>query len=439
MTDQRQLHHLLDVFFEQGTDELADRVLESALVQIDHTQQRRRSPAPWRFPSMTIQSRLAAAAVIGVLAIGGALFVLRPNQTVGPSNTTPAPTPAASASGATPTAALGSWIVTGSPSVDRGTNSITVGLIDGRVLVAGGGSEALDSAELYDPATGTWSPTAAMHDARTYAVAVRLTDGRVLVAGGDDGTNNLASAEIFDPRTGAWTVTGDMNVARNQAFGALLADGRVLVAGAGTDQGLKTSAEIFDPAKGTWTPTGSLITGRAGPLAATLLDDGRVLVIGGFNADQRSAEIYDPETHGWSSAGTLAGQRVDEQTTQVDAQGLVLSIGGTPTGAEVFDPATKTWRQTSAMVQRYADRVTSVLLPSNLVLVVGGGRSGGQLAGSQLFEAPSQTWIEGPTLVHTTYVRAALMLPNGGVLVIGSTTSGAGGTPTAELYSPDGS
>ena len=90
MTDQQQLDRLLTSFFAMGTDELADRVIDAALDQIDHTPQRHALRMPWRFSAMTMTTRLAAAAVIGVIAVGGALYLLKPNQ---PAVGSPSPTP----------------------------------------------------------------------------------------------------------------------------------------------------------------------------------------------------------------------------------------------------------------------------------------------------------------------------------------------------------
>ena len=94
MTDQRELDRLLDAYFVDGTDELADRVIDAALDQIDHTPQRRRIRAPWRFQTMPMSARVAAAAVIGVIAVAGAVYLIRPNQpAVGPPGPTPSPHP----------------------------------------------------------------------------------------------------------------------------------------------------------------------------------------------------------------------------------------------------------------------------------------------------------------------------------------------------------
>jgi hypothetical protein len=115
------------------------------------------------------------------------------------------------------------------------------------VLVVGGevlGGGTLASAELYDPATGSWSPAASMSVPRWLPGATRLADGRVLVAGGDGG----ASAELYSPATDTWTPAGSMGVAHGyRPLQALLLDGRVLVAGGLGPNGDVASAELFTP------------------------------------------------------------------------------------------------------------------------------------------------------------------------------------------------
>jgi hypothetical protein len=141
-----------------------------------------------------------------------------------------------------------------------------VRLLDGRVLVVGGyvdapfPGEVLRSTEIFNPATGLWSPAAPMSAPRHAAAAITLKDGRVLVAGGTTRffppPSVVASAEIYDPATGFWTTVAAMKTPRAVATGTLLADGKVLVVGGGNDLsfGLR-SAEIYDPAANVWTET----------------------------------------------------------------------------------------------------------------------------------------------------------------------------------------
>ncbi len=143
-------------------------------------------------------------------------------------------------------------------------------LTDGRVLVV----TSSTTAEIYDPASSSWSPAGQLSQARTLGIAIRLADGRVRVAGGGEYS---ATAEIYNPATNGWTPTGSMHFGRVSFTGTLLPNGQVLVAGGLSLSGLQASAELYNPATGSWTLTGSL----AMPLqehTATPLPDGTVLV-----------------------------------------------------------------------------------------------------------------------------------------------------------------
>jgi hypothetical protein len=188
-------------------------------------------------------------------------------------------------------------------------------LPDGRVLVAGGMQldreawPALASAEIYDPQTGAFSPTGRMAGAparffgRYLHTAALLSDGRVLLAGGGDGSDaGTATAEIYDPATGTFGPTGRMEIRRWVHAASLLPDDRVLVAGG--QEGPLATAEIYDPATGAFTRTGWMTTARAAH-TTTLLPDGRILVAGGSSGAEAlaTAEIYDPATESFGPAG----------------------------------------------------------------------------------------------------------------------------------------
>ncbi len=125
-----------------------------------------------------------------------------------------------------------------------------------------------------------------------------------------------------------WSDTGSLGTARHKHTATLLPDGKVLVVGGVGSSGYLASAELYDPATGVWSATGSLTTARYNH-TATLLPDGKVLVVGGYGSSGylTSAELYDPATGTWSTTGSLATAR-DKHTATLLPDGKVLVVGG---------------------------------------------------------------------------------------------------------------
>jgi hypothetical protein len=116
MTDDRSLERAARSWLETGPTRAPDRAVEAALLRIESTSQERDLRIPWRLPKMTTPARVAAAAVIGVLLVGGTVYVFnRPGQpSVGVPGPSPSPSPTASPSNAleraaTPTRTWGDW------------------------------------------------------------------------------------------------------------------------------------------------------------------------------------------------------------------------------------------------------------------------------------------------------------------------------------------
>jgi hypothetical protein len=162
----------------------------------------------------------------------------------------------------------------------------------GEVLLAGGFDKNLTTsaiALLYDPATGTWQPTGSLNISRTGHSATLLDNGQVLVAGGETGTGSGAgsvdSAELYEPTTGSWITTGKLNISRGGQTATRLPDGSVEVTG-GTfvipngDITYLQSTELYDSTTGKWQMNGALNVPTSGH-AAALLQDGEIVVAGG--------------------------------------------------------------------------------------------------------------------------------------------------------------
>ena len=226
-----------------------------------------------------------------------------------------------------------------------GTGNGTL-LADGRVLLTGGGLPGIDETEVYDPTSRTWTKGSPMGTARRLHTATLLRDGRVLIAGGfvccvvegqTASETSTASAELYDPATGNFTPTGSMAVARGLHQATLLPDGRVLVSGgfgvAPSSPGAPgpEHAEVFDPATGTFAAAGNLQIGRS-LHSAILLTDGRVLVVGGLaqpgdRAAVAQTELYDPVANAWNPGPTLQAAWPGATATLL-GNGKVLVFGG---------------------------------------------------------------------------------------------------------------
>jgi hypothetical protein len=185
------------------------------------------------------------------------------------------------------------FILTGSLNNARYYYTATF-LNNGLVLMAGGvasNGNPTTSAELYNPAAGTFTATGSLSTARANFTATLLNNGDVLVAGGYNNPNSiyLSSAELYSPSSGTFTATGSMSNARYYQGATLLTNGMVLIAGGGGCNGTGCTganlagAELYDPNAGTFTTTGSLNVARYDP-TMTLLPTGNVLVAGGSNS-----------------------------------------------------------------------------------------------------------------------------------------------------------
>ncbi len=282
----------------------------------------------------------------------------------------------------------GTFLPTGDMSTARFFHSVTA-LPNGRALVAGGvvdNFHALSSAEIYDSATNSFTPTGSLLPTtddktatRSFHSATLLRDGRVLIAGGHD-TNfkALQSAELYSPSTGSFSITGNLVAPRVGGTASLLCNGKVLIAGGSDKDGMITNtAELYDPKTGAFSATGGMNVTRDSQ-TATVLHDGRVLIVGGANGVVlNSAEIYDPATGKFTLlAHSMVSARVDHAASLL-ADGRVLISGGKDernnvlASAELFDPITGAFTATGSMsIPRLAH--SSAALSNGQVLIVAG-------------------------------------------------------------------
>jgi len=388
-----------------------------------------------------------------------------PGIAVGPPPPTPSPTP-------TPALSPGfSWTGSMDTTAGASTGDTATKLADGRVLVT---QACGTTVEMYDPATGTFSPTGSLTATRSGKTATLLQDGRVLITGGyncaDAGHEAIwASAELYDPATGIFSPTGPMGTPRESHTATLLADGRVLVAGgstmesqpaslpvtlasyrtAATSANVLSSAELYDPVTGSFSPTGSMSQFRD-RFSATLLQDGRVLVVGGGGegyASRTSAELYDPATGRFSGTGPMKSGRWLHTATLLQ-DGRVLIAGGrspkdsTYASAEVYDPSAGTFSSAGSL-KAGRQQHSATLLPDGRILIAGGYESDGQqwnvLSSTELYDPGTGRFTPTGSMGESRMEQTATLLNDGRVLIAGGSgigNSGSFGLTSAVLYQP---
>lgn len=309
----------------------------------------------------------------------------------------------------------------------------------------------------------------AMTSPRANAASIRMSDGRVLICGGTATAKVggvLSSAELYDSNKRRFIPTGSMTAARMGHTITMLRDGRVLITGGARNIGFRSelaSAEIYDASNGTFSATGSMTTPREGH-TATMLRDGRVLVVGGSDNGAHtldSAEVYDPASGAFSRAGHLNQPRVAHVATLLHSGKVLIAGGGRgsmPGGyisydtAELYDPETR--RFARMRVHMIFDRVgaAAVRLNDGRVLIVG-GKSGRivtsrhsnlasltPLNSAEIFDPELNSFIRTGDMSSPHYLPTAAMLGNGQVLVVGGWTIQGfvvDGMRDADLYQPE--
>lgn len=273
--------------------------------------------------------------------------------------------------------------------------------------------------------------------------ATLLPDGKVLVAGGfrQQGTSeiSISRAEIFDPETNSFSLTNDMNEPRNGHTATLLPNGKVLIVGGWNQNGRTATAELYDPQTGKFQYIANMMSPRQG-MTATLLQNGQVLIAGGDSArgvPQPIAEIFDPATGMFTPSGSLNMGRGAHSATLLE-DGRVLFVGGTSgravlDSAEIYDPVNEEFTLTgSANVIRY--KHSAVLLNDGTVLLIGGSDQNdwsGKYDSAEIYNPKAGQFKRISDLAASRFklLDAALLLPDGNVLI-------GGGNRIIEIFDP---
>ncbi|HVN53081.1 MAG TPA: kelch repeat-containing protein, partial [Anaerolineaceae bacterium] len=353
------------------------------------------------------------------------------------------------------------WTATSNSLTTPRGNFGTVRLADGKVLVAGGwdSGQIFKSAEIYDPGTNSWISTGSMANERKSFAIARLDDGRVLAAGGVryDGSNYVAinSAEVYTPSSGTWVSTGNLPINLAFATATALSNGNILIAGGTTtgSSGLAT-AYLYNPTAGTFSSTANNMRSGRWNQTATLLSNGKVLLVGGTSGNGTSAnntiDLYDPNTNTWATTGlNPMAQAREHHTATLLANGKVLVVGGASActsqgectelnSAEIYDPSSGTWSSAGTLnPARYSHE--AALLGDGTVLVAGGTDDSNILSSAQIYDPIAGTWSTvNPSMSTTRIFHSLTTLSDYKVLATAGSNNGTTSfVGSAEVYSDD--
>jgi hypothetical protein len=321
-----------------------------------------------------------------------------------------------------------------------------------RLTVSGAGGSSIREITLPVSYRDRHRPLAQLQVAEHATVA--LDDGSALVIGGSRVELMTPSPWIdrVDARTGAVTRVGELAAGRARGVATALGDGRWLLTGGVLAEGVpgRNTEVVAVERDGTVRVSGSgdMARQRIGH-AATRLADGRVLVTGGFVTGEgapggisRSAEIWNPADGRFRLlASTMATARSDHSATLLpDGKVLIVggySVEGDPPLAEVYDPASETFTvlPTPGLVSRAAH--AAVALPGGDVLILGGENTAGTaaLASVLRFDVRTRTMRPAPDLLAPRRHAAAVLTADGSVLLFGGAGADDAPLPTAERYS----
>jgi len=306
---------------------------------------------------------------------------------------------------------------------------------------------ALQSASLnpqiWDPATGTVTPTPLPGYQLFCAGHSFLADNQILVTGGNLGDfDGVPNASLYDPGSNTWTRVSDMNAPRWYPTNTTLSNGDVLVTSGdmNSSAGVDTLPQVWQAAQQSWRDLTTAQLALALYPRMFLAPNGKVFYA---TPDSPSRYLDTSGTGSWTAVADLNFNSRDYDTAVMYAPGKILTVGGSdpPTAtAEVIDlnAGSPAWRYVGSMAIARRQLNGTILADGRILITGGSSGSGFDNASApvyltEMWDPATETFTPMASITqYRGYHSTAVLLPDGRVLSAGGDVSGA----TAEIFSP---
>lgn len=303
-------------------------------------------------------------------------------------------------------------------------------LQNGDILVVGGGglfSPATATAEVYRPGVG-WTLVGSMSQARFHHTATMLPDGRVLISGGQYNTNSVNTQEVYDPATGTFSPMLTLLAARTYAASSALPNGKVLIIG-GENSNPIAACELFDPGRRPLASRAPLLTSV--PATASVPASSLQITGAGFEGDSESGSGATNSSAG--NVPVLFMQRVDggepslvSSTAHTDSS-IAASLFGQ------FGGAHRVWVSTNSVASVHRFMTLSVPAPNAVAITP----SDGPVSGGQTVKITGENLL-GPLVVRVGGVAVPVVANDSSSVTFLTPSSGGPGHTTARVYTHGG-
>jgi len=337
----------------------------------------------------------------------------------------------------------GTWTSTNNTMSSAREQCAVVMLNNGKVLVCGGNTNAInssatDTCDSYDPSTNTFTYIGTMNSQRGCPAYGLLNDGRVYLGGGStDLYNAIATAEIFDPTDNSFTIVSNLTYAMYCPTTYVLTNGLVLIAG-GVDNNFNyvLTPILYDATNDSYIPTGLIVGDKFMGVPVWLPNE--MLAVIGFGID-----VYDPKSNSWTQPQNQPPEYEAGTSAFLLSNGKVVLFGGWDggdalTNITIWDPINDNYTTNLGFLQADTSFNAGILLPNDVVVLAGGlpNITGSEIYGTNAAEIWQLGAIGSRSIAPMKYNRAytnGIAIGSNKMLVIGGADETGLATNTAEV------